>query len=761
MKDRELKKRQHSAGWSPPVQPQAATPDTAPADAGPVAFSRHTFANISLYPNKTQEQASDGMAMSLDRVPEEIGTLAGSGIALDPPVRNRLEQGLGSDLSGIRVHTGAEANRLADAVNAEAFTTGSHIFFRSGAYVPRSPHGLELLAHEVVHTVQQSTGPTMGATIGSGVTLSSPADPLERQATRISEQLVSGKVMDTPAFLGHNPPSSSGAISIQRKEADKKPTSGTLQGAGDEAEANALKAPLQVDTVSVQTDQKRVGELIADIKSQKTKLEKAEKDDPDLETRFAPLATNTATEAKLSIFNDKLDVSKVDTTAFAAQYRLAYSEYHRLTAEASALMAKSKSDGKDPLDAAGAAMGNSPAMKIGDKQGGLERFRSARRNLNTAALRMEPKLTGARAAADLLQGAVYEAKAAAAAATGQDAATKLKDVRDEIEKVAQGVGTVVKLCTAVAGLAGGGGAVNALAPKDTGGSVDIDPSRSGLATGGTVLTPEDPSKLELIKAMGEDGSKLLGGEGGPDKLAESLVKAIGEYANKDKIANLQQTIVKAEAEETTFKAAGAAQKMGGYQAQMQAAGQELSLEIQAFASAKQEMIEASQTLIAELNKEGPKGQDQAKGVLFLTDADRFLAQVQDAIAVGRNQQSNLRDAARDRKALRGTNAALEGGKDSLTQYYYRVIKITVPGRIYGTNDLYKLQRVDVTFQNTDLNPDYNNVVQGGAGSVEGVGSADDSVASKIEVLTKAQEQVKAFQTKIQTALGVGAPGLNP
>ena len=44
--------------------------------------------------------------------------------------------------------------------------------------------------------------------------------------------------------------------------------------------------------------------------------------------------------------------------------------------------------------------------------------------------------------------------------------------------------------------------------------------------------------------------------------------------------------------------------------------------------------------------------------------------------------------------------------------------------------------------------------------MEGTGSADDQVASKIEVLKKAKEQVTLLQTKVQGALGMRGPGVN-
>jgi hypothetical protein len=114
---------------------------------------------------------------------------AAAGTPLPEPVQRRLETGLGADLSGVRVHTDAEADRLSRSVDAVAFTTGSDIFFRSGAYDPGSTAGLHLLAHEATHTVQQATGQVTGRATGGGVTVSEPDDQLEQAAQRAADEL--------------------------------------------------------------------------------------------------------------------------------------------------------------------------------------------------------------------------------------------------------------------------------------------------------------------------------------------------------------------------------------------------------------------------------------------------------------------------------------------------------------------------------------------------------------------------------------------
>ena len=118
------------------------------------------------------------------------GSLAG-GSPLPGGVQRQLEDGLGADLSGVRVHTGSNADALAGSFGATAFTTGSHMFFRSGTYQPHTPSGLELVAHEATHTVQQAAGPVAGTVMAGGVAVSDPGDRFERDAAATARRIVS------------------------------------------------------------------------------------------------------------------------------------------------------------------------------------------------------------------------------------------------------------------------------------------------------------------------------------------------------------------------------------------------------------------------------------------------------------------------------------------------------------------------------------------------------------------------------------------
>ena len=70
-----------------------------------------------------------------------------------------MEQRLGADFDGVRLHTDARADRLSRSLQAQAFTTGNDIFFRRGGYAPGSATGRHVLAHELAHVAQQRRSP--------------------------------------------------------------------------------------------------------------------------------------------------------------------------------------------------------------------------------------------------------------------------------------------------------------------------------------------------------------------------------------------------------------------------------------------------------------------------------------------------------------------------------------------------------------------------------------------------------------------------
>lgn len=83
------------------------------------------------------------------------GLLNGSGQPLPIEVRNFFEPRFGCDFSSIKIHDNSQAHQSSAAVNALAYTHGDHIVFGKGQYKPGTKTGKQLLAHELVHAIQQ------------------------------------------------------------------------------------------------------------------------------------------------------------------------------------------------------------------------------------------------------------------------------------------------------------------------------------------------------------------------------------------------------------------------------------------------------------------------------------------------------------------------------------------------------------------------------------------------------------------------------
>ncbi|GGO94438.1 eCIS core domain-containing protein [Wenjunlia tyrosinilytica] len=116
-------------------------------------------------------------------LPAEATTaLRGPGRPLDPGTRLLMEQRFGRSFRQIRVHTGAAAASAARAVDAQAFTVGSDIVFGTGRYLPATPHGRGLLAHELAHVAQQEHSPATGPVPGDVGAAEHQADSMAHSA---------------------------------------------------------------------------------------------------------------------------------------------------------------------------------------------------------------------------------------------------------------------------------------------------------------------------------------------------------------------------------------------------------------------------------------------------------------------------------------------------------------------------------------------------------------------------------------------------
>jgi hypothetical protein len=90
--------------------------------------------------------------------PEAIRGQLGTGQSLDGGTRGRMEKAFGVSFGGVRIHSGAQAGKLSESMNARAFTIGADIAFGGGEYKPGTLVGDALIAHELAHTIQQRGG---------------------------------------------------------------------------------------------------------------------------------------------------------------------------------------------------------------------------------------------------------------------------------------------------------------------------------------------------------------------------------------------------------------------------------------------------------------------------------------------------------------------------------------------------------------------------------------------------------------------------
>ncbi|WP_224248134.1 eCIS core domain-containing protein [Hyalangium gracile] len=101
--------------------------------------------------------ASPGLEGPVDAGTERaIHAARGQGQPLVGSLRAPLEQALGLELGGVRVHLDERAHGLSRSLGARAFTVGQDLFFQRGEYNPATAEGRHVIAHEVAHVAQQS-----------------------------------------------------------------------------------------------------------------------------------------------------------------------------------------------------------------------------------------------------------------------------------------------------------------------------------------------------------------------------------------------------------------------------------------------------------------------------------------------------------------------------------------------------------------------------------------------------------------------------
>jgi pyrrolidone-carboxylate peptidase len=134
--------------------------------------------------------------------------LASSGRALDAATRAFMEPRFGRDFSQVRVHDDAQAQESARAVDAAAYTVGSHLVFGAGQLQPHTAAGQRLLAHELSHVLQQSgaapaaQSATLRRAPAKGSGKSAPPYIKEIVVDQNEKQGITAKLSDGTSFTG-------------------------------------------------------------------------------------------------------------------------------------------------------------------------------------------------------------------------------------------------------------------------------------------------------------------------------------------------------------------------------------------------------------------------------------------------------------------------------------------------------------------------------------------------------------------------------
>jgi len=134
------------------------------------------------------QRSGEGAFELDDDTANRIDSERGGGKALDGSVQAQASGAMEQDFSDVRVHTSSESDELNQQLGAKAFTTGQDVFFREGAYQPNTTSGQELIAHELTHVAQQSSGRVSSS---GGMTVNAPGDTFEREADSVAKAFAS------------------------------------------------------------------------------------------------------------------------------------------------------------------------------------------------------------------------------------------------------------------------------------------------------------------------------------------------------------------------------------------------------------------------------------------------------------------------------------------------------------------------------------------------------------------------------------------
>ena len=118
-------------------------------------------------------------------------------------LRAFIHQSFGTTFCDVRIYRGPAAARLCSLLHASALVVNGNIIFAEGNYEPHTLAGQRILAHEIIHLLQQQQ---CRPTESEFILIGDPNDPYEVEAERLTEEAIRGHLRTAPT------PDSSGAI---------------------------------------------------------------------------------------------------------------------------------------------------------------------------------------------------------------------------------------------------------------------------------------------------------------------------------------------------------------------------------------------------------------------------------------------------------------------------------------------------------------------------------------------------------------------
>ncbi|WP_277039529.1 DUF4157 domain-containing protein [Actinacidiphila oryziradicis] len=196
-------------------------PPTAGMTAAGIMSLQRSVGNAAVARMVEAERHEHGAGCGHEQAPAPVQrrsvaheVLNSPGEDLDSATRTEMEGRYGRKLPPARVHRGPLAERAAEELGAQAFTSQGHMVFGRGAW------NKPTIAHEMRHLEHQAAGPVPGADNGNGFSVSHKSDDFEKDAEASSVQAMRApvqRVVQEPQSAASADANAGSGIPVQRQ----------------------------------------------------------------------------------------------------------------------------------------------------------------------------------------------------------------------------------------------------------------------------------------------------------------------------------------------------------------------------------------------------------------------------------------------------------------------------------------------------------------------------------------------------------------